>query len=158
MVVSFVGPGDSVQASSRRRIVAKLVKHDTSANWRVRPELNGERLKWVHSNRSKPDPTGRLGSSMRKFCADLGPRARVVDRIVAAVGRLVDAEFLCHCRLAGLARGTLTISVDQPGMVWSMRRRWALNIRDGLARLCRPNPVTQIVFISACEGIPPATY
>ena len=93
---------------------------------------------------------------MRKLCTGLESRVRVVDRVAAALATLVDAEFLAHCRVAGLTQGTLTISVDEPGLLWGMRRRWALNIRDGLARLCRPNPVTRIVFVPGCDGISPA--
>jgi predicted nucleic acid-binding Zn ribbon protein len=62
-----------------------------------------------------PDPR-RLGDSLDRISQSLGgPRAAALAAIFEQWETIVGAPVAAHARPVGLARGTLTVAVDEPG-------------------------------------------
>ncbi|MFQ5415141.1 MAG: hypothetical protein ACE5E6_11855 [Phycisphaerae bacterium] len=121
--------------------------------------MGSERLGWLQRNRFRPNRAQRIGSLAAGMLERLEDprrgRSGAMADIAAALGGLVDETFCRHCRVAGVDRGRVVIHVDRDDLVFPMRVRWLLPLRDGLSRVYRRGDgVWSIRFASGRDGVP----
>ena len=59
---------------------------------------------------------------------------------------VVDDDFRRHCSVGAISHGTLTIHVDNPGLVAAMRVRWAGTLLEVVRRVQEFSRITRITF------------
>lgn len=112
-------------------------------------------LEWIQENRAKKDRVRTVGDAVEQLVS------RVVEsRDIAAMRKaaevlsgLVDNEFRRHCHVAAADNGKLAIHVDNPALVYPMRLRWSIPLRDALSRAGRLAPGARVVFEQGMAGI-----
>lgn len=112
------------------------------------------RLWWVQKNRTKKARGRRVGDVLGVLAR--GPQLSVSDApqvAASVVGRLVDQEFMSHCRIASLSGGTMVINVDEAALVYAMRMRWLDTLRSALPIRGTQPVVTGVVFRYGKTGV-----
>lgn len=105
-----------------------------------------DRLYWVHHNRTRRDRVRAAGALLNELlngaAGDTGVR---LARIRENLEPVVDADFLRHCRLAGIRSDALIVGVDSPGLVHVMRLRWEATVQAVARRLTAG--VSRVTFV-----------
>ncbi|MHC5111481.1 MAG: hypothetical protein ACYTHJ_16565 [Planctomycetota bacterium] len=107
-----------------------------------------KKLQWIQRNRQRPGreklAVNLVDSIARSVLDDgCGPR------LLQAIHDSVDDAFRQHCR-ASVERGTLVITVGEPGMTDWMRRRWTQKLR---LEVCEPLRLNKIRFEYGTSGV-----
>ncbi len=117
-------------------------------------------LEWIQANRTPPTHVRDIGSAAADVARRAEAKQELPRRVADALGGMVDEEFRAHCRVASVSRGCLTIHVDHEKLVFLIKNRWLLPLKDALPRVCRTVPLTRIVFEYGKDGLrvarPPA--
>jgi len=134
-------------AVSRQQDVLRRIHQNATSGWPgfedCAPPAGGDRGRTVH-----------VGALLEAQARRAGAAASVTQRVAQALADTVDDEFRAHCRVAGLAAGTLTIHVDHAARIYLVRRTWVLAIRDRLLAEGGIGPVQRIIFEQGLEGAP----
>ncbi len=112
-----------------------------------------DRLAWIMRNRSssrRARPLGDVASSLIRRL-ERAP-ARGPARMAQVLGGIVDDEFRRCCRVVRYERGELVLAVSDVGMIFPLRRRWAMELREALPRVLGGRGPARIVFEPGDEG------
>ncbi len=112
------------------------------------------RLGWVQRNRTRRTNEHRAGDIL----GALARRERLsandaVLAVASTVARLVDREFMTHCRIASVSKGTMVVNVDAPALVYPMRMRWLDTLRTALCKRRTRTLVAAVVFQHGKTGV-----
>lgn len=97
--------------------------------------------------------TVHAAALMKTVIGQLEVSASLAERVAQALADTVDDTFRSHCRVAGVAGGTLTIHVDSVTRVYAMRMTWVLVIRERLLRETAIGPIRRVVFQQGVDGV-----
>lgn len=112
------------------------------------------RLEWVQTNRLKKDRVQHVGTRMERLVEQLTVWNRTtIQEVSPVIAGLVDSEFRAHCRIAVADGGKLTINVDHPALVYSMRTRWLSLLREALSTMRSRRRIDGIVFEFGAAGV-----
>ena len=115
---------------------------------------SGRQLAWVTRNRARESRVVSIGSLVNQLTLTIGEAdPGFAADLAPSIAGLVDDEFRVHCRLAGTNQGTLLVSVDRASLVYPMRQRWLLVLRDAIARSARWPRLKQVRFEYGSVGI-----
>lgn len=111
-------------------------------------------LEWVSRNRSVKKPVVTAGSLVSRVVRQAREKSYEPAAEVAAIlAELVDEEFRLHCLVGAVRRGRLVIHVDQPGLVYSLRLRWASRLCGALIGRWRRWAVDEVLFKFSLAGV-----
>ncbi len=71
-------------------------------------------------------------------------------QVRSAVEEAVDDLFRKHCRVIRVEQSKLTIAVDDPSMIYELRRRYLFRLREHLACVVPRARITDVHFCAAC--------
>lgn len=95
----------------------------------------------------RPDRCAHVGDVLAKLLPRYGLAERLDEADVLAAWRDVVGDFLAdNASPAGLARGTLTVSVLQPSVRYELERHWKPVILEKLRARFGPRAVREIRF------------
>jgi len=108
-------------------------------------------LFWVHANRRTVSFVSTIGTSIRSVVEGACAASQRRGEFEKVVDSVVDDEFRRHCRVVGRRGSGLVIHVDKPALVYAMRLRWSVALRDACRRVNGSARVNGIVFEFAHE-------
>ena len=96
--------------------------------------LSDEQLRRIGQCRRAPRGPVRIGELVdrRRFATDTG-HARLMGELRNAVADAVGEPLRKHVRALQLKQGTLTVELDDPGVVYVFRRNYLFALREHLA-------------------------
>jgi hypothetical protein len=115
----------------------------------------GGRLKWVMVNRPPrklPPQIGPMIAGLVEGVLMAGTEERA--QLASILGGCVDEEFRRHCRLGEVRGGTAVIQVAEPGLVSTLRVRWASRLESALRGQPAPHAVRRVAFEFGRNGAP----
>lgn len=71
-------------------------------------------------------------------------------QVRSAVEETVDDLFRKHCWVLRVERNKLTIAVDDPSLIYELRRRYLFRLREHLACAVPRARITDVHFCTAC--------
>lgn len=112
-------------------------------------------LKWIQGNRTRRDRVRTVGGAVTQLVGRVVESRGItaMRKVADVLSDLVDDEFRRHCHVAAADSGNLVIGVDNPALVYAMRLRWSIPLRDALARAGRLAPGARVVFEQGATGI-----
>ncbi|NOS99129.1 MAG: hypothetical protein HOP29_00700 [Phycisphaerales bacterium] len=113
--------------------------------------ITRQQLEWVSRNRRERSRGETLSAVAARLVERAGERhgAESGPRAAAAVAEVTDELFRRHCRVKTLARGLLTVEVDDPRLVGYMRMCWGEPIRERLSKTSSVGRVRAVRFVGA---------
>lgn len=111
-------------------------------------------LEQIQQNRMRKGGVHPVSTMVNRLAGRLLERDFPVASAVATVlADVVDEEFRIHSRIGEIRGTTVTINVDHPALVYSMRTRWLRPVAEALRGCaCRP-PISKVVFAFGDGGL-----
>lgn len=110
-------------------------------------------LEWVQSNRARINRAHKVGAPIRQILTEIEVSGFAASRELAdMLSSIVDDEFRQHCRITVAGR-RLRVQVDRESLVYPMRMRWHVPLRDVIAGQRRRSGMKEIVFEFGCRGV-----
>ncbi len=117
--------------------------------------LSNQALGWVVRNRNRRREAQQLHEAAERVLGGLMRRSgSVAQELIDAVGHLVDEEFTALCDVGRLQKGVLSIHVQDERYLPYLRIRWALELVEGLQKLCPEICVRRVCFVAGRGGRP----
>lgn len=83
------------------------------------------KLYWVQKNRTRASRVRPVSALLARWVHSLsGSSSARASALARALAGHVDREFCDHCRVHVDDQGRISVVVDEPGLVFSMRARW----------------------------------
>lgn len=102
-------------------------------------------LERIRSNRCWASRLEPIGEVTRRVAAQTAT-GNHIDRIRDALDAITDDEFRAHCRLDSVTGGQVLVMVDDADLVYHMRVKWHLPIKEHLEQNLPRMTVRRVVF------------
>ena len=111
-------------------------------------------LEWIQRNHTRQPRARSVGGVVARLVDSLDNADRAGVRSAAAVlSEFVDDDFRAHCRLVMGKGNRLTVNVDHPSLIYSMRTKWHSLLTRTLVTDHRVDGVRSIGFAYGRDGI-----
>ena len=111
-------------------------------------------LEWIQRNHTRRLRARSVGGVVARLVDGLDNAARAgVLSAAAVLSDFVDDDFRAHCRLVMGKGNRLTVNVDHPSLIYSMRTKWHSLMTRTLMTDHRVDGVRSIGFAYGRDGI-----
>lgn len=118
------------------------------------PMADDFRLQWIQRNRVKRERVQHVGAALGRLARELlSTETDRTAKIVRRINTVVDAEFCRHCRILVTREGRLLVNVDEPGLVYTMRLRWAALLGRSLGGMLPGVRQGRLMFVHGRAGV-----
>lgn len=118
---------------------------------RERVTFSDERLLLMTQNKQPRTRLTGIGPLVRQVAQAGDPAFQATAaQVRSAVEEAVDDLFRKHCWVLRVERSKLTIAVDDPSLVYELRRRYLFRLREHLASVVPRARITDVHFCTVC--------
>ncbi len=111
-----------------------------------------DHLRWLTACRQPKRSEVTISEALSGEAQRVVARSTTAVQIRQALEQVVSEPFQRHCRMVQWAHGRLTIGVDNPGLVYAMRRSMLFVLRDHLSAVLPRVRVREIAFCPMAAG------